>query len=65
MARNPGTRIGRPPKMPTMPKRMQGPTDRLDTAFPAKAFPRSQQMPRWHDDPKFCMGGGVGGTKRR
>lgn len=70
MPRNPGTRIGRPPKMITSPKiklasgerQGVGPSQMLDTAIPAKAFPRSQAMPRHHDDPAFCQGGGI---KRR
>lgn len=70
MARNPGTRIGRPPKMSAPPKtklasgERQGsaPTQMLDTAIPARAFPRGQAMPKYHDDPAFSQGGGV---KRR
>lgn len=65
MARNPGTRIGRPPKL-ALPQRQllasgerQGyaPTDKLDTAVPGRAFPRNGTMPRHHDDPAFCRGG--------
>ena len=61
MARNPGTRIGRPPKinMPTPTKLPSGerqgytPSSVLDTAYPAKAFPRNGAMPKYHDDPKM------------
>ncbi len=70
MARNPFTRVGRPPKMTPPPKiklpsgERQGasPTAMLDTAIPARAFPRGQAMPRYHDDPAFNCGGPV---KRR
>lgn len=70
MARNPGTRMGRPPKMgapvmaklPSGEKQGIGPSEGFDTAYPAKAFPRGMAMPKHHDDPKFCSGGSV---KRR
>ncbi len=70
MAKNPFTRVGRPPKMSPPPKtklasgERQGasPTSMLDTAIPARAFPRGQAMPKYHEDPSFCGGGGV---KRR
>lgn len=70
MAKNVFTRIGRPPKMSAPAKvalasgERQGvsPTSMLDTAIPARAFPRSQKMPKYHDDPKFYCGGPV---KRR
>jgi len=65
VARNPGTRIGRPPKIGLPPKTKlasgerqgHGPTEGFDSAIPASAFSRTQQMPKWHEDPAFCRGG--------
>lgn len=65
MSKNPGTRIGRPPsipapsraKLPNGERQGSSPTDRLDTAIPAAAFPRNRSMPRYHDDPSFLHGG--------
>jgi len=70
MAKNVFTRIGRPPKMsapaktklPSGERQGASPTQMLDTAIPARAFPRGQSMPKYHDDPAFCGGGNV---KRR
>jgi len=73
MAKNPFTRLGRPPtmkvpKMATMPsgeKQGLGPMDKLDTAIPGKAFPRQRgfaPMAQHHDDPAYCRGGE---TRRR
>lgn len=72
MARNPGTRLGRPPKPkvftqprhPTTGERQgRAPSDALDMAVPGAAFRRGgHAMPRHHDDPAFCGGGP---TKRR
>lgn len=65
MPRNPGTRIGRPPKI-SLPKPTKlasgerqgaGPTDGYDSAIPGSAYTRTQRMPQWHEDPKMCRGG--------
>lgn len=68
MARNPGTRVGRPPKM-TMPKmaklpsgEKQGrsPMDGFDSAIPGQAYQGpASSMPQWHQDPAYCRGGKV------
>lgn len=68
MAKNVFTRIGRPPKisappaikLPSGERQGASPTSTLDTAVPARAFPRSQSMPRYHDDPSF-----FGGSQKR
>lgn len=69
MARNPGTRVGRPPaiRSTVAVKPIKGiapaPMDNFDRAIPAKAFNRGgsvggfKTMPRHHDDPSFCAGG--------
>lgn len=64
MARNPGTRVGRPPRIKILTERKhpstgerqgQASTDGLDTAFPGAAFRRGgHAMPKYHDDPAFC-----------
>lgn len=68
MARNPGTRIGRPPmmkmparpKMPSGEKQGRGPTDGYDSAIPGQAYQRpASSMPQWHEDPAYCRGGKV------
>lgn len=72
MARNPGTRIGRPPtikmppalKLPSGERQGLGPTTMLDTALPGRAFPRNGTMPRHHDDPAFCRGGSTPQKRR-
>lgn len=71
MARNPGTRIGRPPKinmpaavkLPSGERQGRAPTDGLSMALPARAFPRSQRMPQHHDDPAYCRGGPTRGRR--
>lgn len=65
MARNPGTRLGRPPKislppavkLPSGERQGHAPSSGLDTAIPGRAFPRNGAMPKYHDDPAFCRGG--------
>lgn len=73
MARNPGTRIGRPPKM-AMPSKMkmpsgerqgQSPMDGYDSAIPGGAFPRGMAMPQHHDDPSMLRKGGFVKGRRR
>lgn len=66
--RNPGTRLGRPPKMnmpkmgklPSGEKQGRSPMDGFDSAIPGQAFqgPPSS-MPSYHDDPTFRKGGKV------
>ncbi len=71
MAKNVFTRIGRPPKvnlpprvkLPSGERQGRAPTDGLDTALPARAFPRNGRMAGWHDDPAFCRGGSTSGKK--
>ena len=71
MARNPGTRIGRPPTIKAPPKmklasgekQSIGPTDTFDSAVPGAAYRQPVgRMPQHHDDPAYCRGGP---TKRR
>jgi len=71
MARNPGTRLGRPPKMnlpqpvrlPSGERQGATPSGGLDTAFPAKAFPKGR-MAFHHDDPSFSRGGSAPSKRR-
>jgi hypothetical protein len=72
--RNPGTRLGRPPKMRSTvaddlaPDQAPTPMSDYDSATPASAFRRGgsvngfSQMPKHHPDPGFCGGGS---TRRR
>lgn len=67
--RNPGTRVGRPPKLrstvaaPMMPGQPPGPMDNFDSATPGAAFKRGggvggfKPMPKYHPDKGFCGGG--------
>jgi hypothetical protein len=67
MAKNPFTRVGRPPgikpltaaKQPLTAERQgRAPTDGLDTALPAKAFRAGTgKMPKFHEDAGFHTGG--------
>lgn len=68
MARNVFTRLGRPPKiaeppaikLPSGERQGRSPLAGLDTAIPARAFPRGQKMASYHDDPAFNRGGTTG-----
>jgi len=72
--RNPGVRMGRPPKLKSTvsdslsKNQLPSPMSNFDSATPGAAFRRGgsvggfSQMPKHHPDPGFCAGGP---TKRR